>query len=1069
MEGILPAGASNRYKGKLGRGREESANPVNEHSNTSVRRGEIQERLSAQPSNIGHGEMDGDSQAQPKWNVQPTQPSLHSEAFQCNHPPVGLSMEPDQYGAELSRDARVWKVYVKETDIWDAELVDGWNKSLDVILVFAALFSAVSSTFLIESSSKLQEDPNDVSATALLAISRILIPVNNNTLVNSTAWEPSELSIGEKFNPSRSVVIVNSLWFLSLGLSLATSFLAMLAKDWCYSFAAHRIGHPWDQAQRRQRKWMMIEKWKMQELILLLPSLIHLSLLLFAIGLCIYVWDLNTTAAIPIICVSGAALIFYVCSSITACLVEFFPCTTIISRLLRSGFVRSLSNMLVAWCMMGISSITGVVNWLLYFLLLGASTVFIYLVSFPRVVHDLVKGRRSRSQRHMIPADCVTYLNKRFPGSKLGGRIEGIWTPIRNLFSSLHTWKIRDGDLVTSLALGWLIQNCETPNSVSIALQAIAGASQRIPREPLESCQATLQILRRLVSSTGAIGSSSETQLYVRALAFLSSHSSAHAEMGTDNYRDTEDLEVLIWEFKLMHENRVVELITHSNSIFLPTVNNLLALSMGNTATSASLLQLRGEDQRPDGTLDQVIRLLSNHLQANSPLHPASLQSLVNAAALLMACAPVPSPRHDLAALCVECCQNHCPDIRNSESSIQLGPGPELVICALLHGQGNASLPSIRLNSRAQHAIRALLTTQSRGDSYRLKFYWIGLVEILSHLERYSMSQTHSDYALLKKWCDKQSFHYEWSLFGAPPFRNQKDLFRHESVEFLTAIDQVYDIVGASTSGDEATSHLPEPIYGVLIRIGCFAQSDVERTLCEKLLSRFGFPRLTDPLMRTIAWLWREHSRFHWQRYCSYRNTLLLVLGETYRNETADPRSRHCSATQLWLFLQLTGQAPNATSDQKMLRKCLDDQAGLRIQALGLEQVKHNLEAYIIKSYEHGEHLGTYSARIVECILELRGSQGREVLMTRVRNDLRGVPVYLRGLSLLPSQAKVHIGVSPSPSMDASSLLLQPLAPIRAEAGASHAIDNQFSDGIHVTPDVRFSPSTQKVSDVDPV
>ncbi|CAE6499754.1 unnamed protein product, partial [Rhizoctonia solani] len=38
------------------------------------------------------------------------------------------SMDYDEYGAELGKEARVWKVYVKEADRWDAELVEGWNK-----------------------------------------------------------------------------------------------------------------------------------------------------------------------------------------------------------------------------------------------------------------------------------------------------------------------------------------------------------------------------------------------------------------------------------------------------------------------------------------------------------------------------------------------------------------------------------------------------------------------------------------------------------------------------------------------------------------------------------------------------------------------------------------------------------------------------------------------------------------------------------------------------------------------------------------------------------------------------
>ncbi|CAE6411916.1 unnamed protein product [Rhizoctonia solani] len=225
----------------------------------------------------------------------------------------------DDPGAELARDARVWKVYVWETDKWDAELVDGWNKSLDLLLVFAALFSAISTSFLLESSGMLKQDPNAVSASALIAISQALIAI-----ANSSSFDPATtLGIGPDsltpFTPSRNAVVINTLWYLSLSISIATSFLAMLAKEWCASFAAkfvaNRTGHPCDQAHRRTQKWTMIERWKMQEIITFLPSLIHVSLLLFSIGLCVYLWDLNTTTAIPVICVSGAAIIFYMLAS----------------------------------------------------------------------------------------------------------------------------------------------------------------------------------------------------------------------------------------------------------------------------------------------------------------------------------------------------------------------------------------------------------------------------------------------------------------------------------------------------------------------------------------------------------------------------------------------------------------------------------------------------------------------------------------------------------------------------------------------------------------------------------
>ncbi|CAE6392360.1 unnamed protein product [Rhizoctonia solani] len=102
----------------------------------------------------------------------------------------------DEYGGELDADARVWKTYVKESDEFDMDLVDGWNRqhlhacrSLDVILIFAALFSAISTTFVLESSKLLQEDPADATSQTLETISQtlLLIARGNESLVPRSA------------------------------------------------------------------------------------------------------------------------------------------------------------------------------------------------------------------------------------------------------------------------------------------------------------------------------------------------------------------------------------------------------------------------------------------------------------------------------------------------------------------------------------------------------------------------------------------------------------------------------------------------------------------------------------------------------------------------------------------------------------------------------------------------------------------------------------------------------------------------------------------------------------------
>ncbi|KAH7314003.1 hypothetical protein B0J17DRAFT_351854 [Rhizoctonia solani] len=73
--------------------------------------------------------------SQSKKNTQvdfrPTGPRVVEE-----YPLAETSTQADEYG--LGREAKLWKTYVKETDNWDGELVDGWNKSLDVLLVFVS-------------------------------------------------------------------------------------------------------------------------------------------------------------------------------------------------------------------------------------------------------------------------------------------------------------------------------------------------------------------------------------------------------------------------------------------------------------------------------------------------------------------------------------------------------------------------------------------------------------------------------------------------------------------------------------------------------------------------------------------------------------------------------------------------------------------------------------------------------------------------------------------------------------------------------------------------------------------
>ncbi|CAE6405181.1 unnamed protein product [Rhizoctonia solani] len=181
----------------------------------------------------------------------------------------------DEYGAELGPDARVWKTYVKEADKFDMEQVNGWNSSLDVTLIFAALFTAICTAFVVESSKSLKEDPPERSAARLDQITHILLVIAN--VSSPSQLNTTQIIDPDPFSPRPIDLCVNALWFFALILSAAVSLIAMLAKEWCQSFMSGRIGDPWSQTKRRQQRWKGIERWKMEQVVMFLPSLIHVS------------------------------------------------------------------------------------------------------------------------------------------------------------------------------------------------------------------------------------------------------------------------------------------------------------------------------------------------------------------------------------------------------------------------------------------------------------------------------------------------------------------------------------------------------------------------------------------------------------------------------------------------------------------------------------------------------------------------------------------------------------------------------------------------------------------------
>ncbi|PBK69300.1 hypothetical protein ARMSODRAFT_156620 [Armillaria solidipes] len=217
----------------------------------------------------------------------------------------------DPIGEEMSANGRFWRTYTDEALIIDGEMVDVYHDTINVLLVFAGLFSAVLTTFVIQTSQNLRPDYTEVSASLLIE----LVGLQRAANLSSNPSSPFYPSIS--FTPSSADVWLNSLWFVSLTLSLITALVAVLVKQWLHQYISVISDIlPRDRGSIRQYRYMGLMTWQVPMIIGLLPVLLHISLGLFFAGLSIYLFALDIAIAYVVAVISATAYVAYV-----ACLV----------------------------------------------------------------------------------------------------------------------------------------------------------------------------------------------------------------------------------------------------------------------------------------------------------------------------------------------------------------------------------------------------------------------------------------------------------------------------------------------------------------------------------------------------------------------------------------------------------------------------------------------------------------------------------------------------------------------------------------------------------------------------
>ncbi|KAG9109430.1 hypothetical protein FRC07_008323, partial [Ceratobasidium sp. 392] len=283
---------------------------------------------------------DSSSDAKPETTRQNARLPNMPFPFDFRRPEAYERMAADKPGEEMAHDATIWKLYLEEAEEHDQELVKGRQASLDMLLLFAALFSAILTAFLIESKDLLQQDPAEANAALLLLIAQSQQRMELGTH-SSAANAPIEIP---SFVPPRFARMINGIWFISLALALSAALIAMLSKEWLTAYLSSRPRHAYSHALLRQSRMEGLDRWWTLHIISLLPSLLHLSLLLFSVGLVLYLWTLDKAIASVIAGVTGLTVIFYATTAILGAIYEYCPYVTQISGYLQSAFKYVMSR-----------------------------------------------------------------------------------------------------------------------------------------------------------------------------------------------------------------------------------------------------------------------------------------------------------------------------------------------------------------------------------------------------------------------------------------------------------------------------------------------------------------------------------------------------------------------------------------------------------------------------------------------------------------------------------------------------------------------------------------------------
>ena len=157
--------------------------------------------------------------------------------------------------------------------------------------------------------------------------------------------------VAPEFSPPEHIVIVNALFYASLGVMILAAFIAMLIKSWVREFDRGLLAMslPEQRAKTREFRYLGMERWKLPEMVGIMPLLIQISLLLFSIGLILFLFHISTPSFGVMTAIFGIGVLYYAMTTSISVFVTSSPFHSPLSRTFATVYQRAHAYFCPYW------------------------------------------------------------------------------------------------------------------------------------------------------------------------------------------------------------------------------------------------------------------------------------------------------------------------------------------------------------------------------------------------------------------------------------------------------------------------------------------------------------------------------------------------------------------------------------------------------------------------------------------------------------------------------------------------------------------------------------------------